>query len=40
MFFFDSFGLNGLKHFMMQDDKEIIEKILFWVEKMTRSDKK
>ena len=40
IFFFDSFGLDGLKHFIMQDDRKIVEKILFGTEKMTRTDNK
>ena len=28
-FFFDSFGIEGLKHFIIQDDKKIVDKILF-----------
>ena len=40
IFFFDSFGLDGLKHFIVQDDKHVINKILFGTEKMTRTDKK
>ena len=40
IFFFDSFGLDGLKHFIIQDDRKVIKKILFGTEKMTRSDKK
>ena len=40
IFFFDSFGIDGLKHFIVQDDKKIIEKILFGREKMTRTDSK
>ena len=40
IFFFDSFGLEGLKHFIMQDDRKIVEKILFGAEKMTRTDNK
>ena len=39
IFFLDSFGLDGLKHFIMQDDRKI-EKILFGTEKMTRTDNK
>ena len=39
IFFFDSFGLDGLKHFIVQDDKHIVQKILLGVEKMTRIDK-
>ena len=37
IFFFDSFGIDGLKHFIKQDDRKIIEKILFGIEKMTRT---
>ena len=40
IFFFDSFGIDGLKHFIVQDDRKIIEKILFGTEKMTRTDDK
>ena len=40
IFFFDSFGLDSLKHFLIQDDRNTIEKILFGIEKMTRTDKK
>ena len=28
IFFFDSFGLDSLKHFIIKDDKRIIDKIL------------
>ena len=38
IFFFDSFGLDGLKHFVIQDDRDIIEKILFGTEIMTRTE--
>ena len=38
--FFYSFGLDGLKHFTIQDDREIVEKILFGTDKMTRTDNK
>ena len=38
--FFNSFGLDGLKHFIVQEDKKVIEKVLFGTEKMTRSDNK
>ena len=38
--FFDSFGLDGLKHFTIEDDREIEEKILFGTNKMTRADNK
>ena len=40
IFLFDSFGLDGLKHFIIQDDQNIIEKVLFGTEKMTRTDSK
>ena len=40
IFFFDSFGTDGLKHFIVHDDREIIEKILFGTEIMTRTDNK
>ena len=40
LFFFDSFGLDGLKYFIVQDDQKIVEKILFRTEKMTRTDNK
>ena len=39
-FLFDSFGLDGLKHFIVQNGKSIVEKILLGVEKMTRTDNK
>ena len=40
IFFFDSFGLDGLKHLIVQDHKPIVEQILLGVEKMTRTDNK
>ena len=40
IFFFGSFGLDGLKHFIMQHDRKIVEKILFGTEKMKRADNK
>ena len=36
IFFFYSFGLDCLKAFIIQDDKKVIEKILFGTEQMTR----
>ena len=33
IFFFDSFGLDGLKDFIIQDDRNVIKKILFETEK-------
>ena len=40
IFFFDSYGIEGLKHFIIQDDKKIVDKILVGIEKMDRSDNK
>ena len=40
IFFFDSFGFDGLKNFIIQDDKKVIENILFRTEQMTRTDNK
>ena len=39
-FFFDSFGVDGLKDFIIHDDKKVIEKILFGTEQLTRTDNK
>ena len=40
LFFFDSFGLDGLKHFIIQDNKKIIDKILTGIEQMDKTDQK
>ena len=40
IFFFDSYGIEGLKHFIIQDDKEIMDKILIGIDKMAKSDNK
>ena len=40
IFSFDTFGLDGLKHYIIQDDKPIVEKILLDIEQMDRSDNK
>ena len=40
IFFFDSFGIEGLKHFIIQDDKNTVETILLGIEEMDRSDRK
>ena len=40
LFFFDSCGLYGLKHFIIQDDKRIIDKILIGIEQMNKTDQK
>ena len=37
---FDSFGLDGLKNFIIQDDKKTIDKILIEIEQMNKTDKK
>ena len=34
------FGVDGLKSFIIQDDKKVIEKILFGTEQLTRTDNK
>ena len=39
-FFFDSFGIDGLKHFIVQDDRKLIERVLFGTKTMTRTDNK
>ena len=38
--FFDSFGLEGLKQFIIQDDIKIIDKILVGIDKIDKSDQK
>ena len=40
IFFFDSFGLDGLKHFIIQDDKKIVDKILIGIEQINKTDQK
>ena len=40
IFFFDSYGLDGLKHFIIQDDRAIIDKILVGIDKMDWTDNK
>ena len=40
IFFFDSFRLDGLKHFIIQDDKKIVDKILIRIEQMNKTDQK
>ena len=39
LFFFDSFGLEGLKQFIIQD-KKIIDKILVGIDQIDKSDQK
>ena len=38
IFFFDSFGVDGLKSFIIQDNKNFIEKILFGTNQMKKAD--
>ena len=40
IFLLDSFGLDGLKNFIIQNDRKVIEKILFGTKQMTRTDNK
>ena len=40
IFFFDSFGLDVLKQFIIQDDKKTVHKILVGIEQMKRTDQK
>ena len=40
IFFLDSNGIEGLKHFIIQDDRQIVDKILIGIEKMDRTDDK
>ena len=40
LFFFDSFGADGLKSFIIQDDQKVTEKIPLGTEQLTRTDNK
>ena len=40
IFFFDSFGVDGSKNFITQDDKKVIEKILLGTDQMKKTDDK
>ena len=40
IFFFDSYGIEGLKHFIIQDDRPIVDKILTGIEKIDKTDNK
>ena len=40
IFFFNSYGIEGLKHFIIQDDRPIVDNILIGIEKMDRTDDK
>ena len=37
---FDTFGVDGLKSFIIQEDQKVIEKMLFITAQLTRKDKK
>ena len=38
--FFDSFGVDGVKTFIIRDDKKVLQKILFGKEQSIRTDNK
>ena len=38
--FFDSYGIEGMNHFIVSDDKKIVGKILKWIETIDQKDKK
>ena len=40
LFFFDSFGADGLKSFIIQDDQKVTEKIPLGTEQLTKTDNK
>ena len=40
IFFFDLFGVDGLKSFINKDGKKVIEEILFRTDQMKRTDDK
>ena len=40
IFSFASFGLHGLKHFIIQYNRQVLKKTLFGMEKMARTDNK
>ena len=40
LFFFDIFGVDGLKGVIIQEDKIVVKKILFGTEQLTRTDNK
>ena len=37
-FFFNSFGADGLKRFIIQDDQKVVEKILLGTEQLIKTD--
>ena len=40
LFFFDSYGIEGMKHFVVRDDKKIARKVLKGIETIDQKDKK
>ena len=40
IFLFDSFGFEGFKDFIIDNDRNILNKILFGIEKLKKKDKK
>ena len=40
LFFSDSYGIEGMKHFIVSDDKKIVGKILTGIETIDQKDKK
>ena len=40
LIFFYTFGGDGIKSFLIQDNQKVIEKILLGTEQLTRTDKK
>ena len=40
IFLFDSFGFEGFKEFILDDDRNILNKILYGIEKFDKKDNK
>ena len=40
LFLFDSYGIEGLKHFIVIDDKKIVSRIIKGIKTMDQKDKK
>ena len=40
IFLFDSFGFDGFKEFLLQDDKKTLNKILYGIKKFEKKDSK
>ena len=40
IFLFDSFGFEGFKEFLLQDDRKTLNKILYGIKKLEKKDKK